>query len=132
MLLTLPQTRTRARTIITVLAEWTSNTRGINIPLNIPLAGLSSLKPREVSCYFVFWWQQQPTRGGKSKKGGDSWLTSCTIIFRHHRERTREAAAAGARTNGYAAHLTSFSAVKRHIKRGTEKRHVAVDYTPGY
>ena len=98
-------TQARTRAAVTVLAEWAVNTgRGggeINIPLNIPLAGLSGLKHRVVCpLYTVIWWQAgrqaAATRGGKSKKGGDSWSTSCTIILKHHRERTREAASASA------------------------------------
>lgn len=72
--LTLP--RTRVRIVITVHAEWTSNTRGINIPLSIPLAGPSSLKPSRSFLLLCILVAAATNPGGKSKKGGDSWLTS--------------------------------------------------------
>lgn len=127
----------RTHAHVTVLAECASNTRGDQHSIKHSSRG--TVHPETSRSFLLLCIlvaaagsQQQPTRGGKSKKGGDSWLTSCTIILKHHRERTREAAAAaaGARTNGYTAHLTSFSAVKRHKKRG-KKKHFTVDYTPG-
>lgn len=108
-----------ARVHVTVLAEWATNTSGDQHSIKHSSRGI--VRPETSRSFLLLCIlvaaagsQQQPTRGSKSKKGGDSWLTSCTIILKHHRERTREAAAAaGARTNGYTAHLTSFSVVRR-------------------